>query len=171
MSFSFVFRSTFDMCHILLFVVFKDHVFLLLFFLRLSLPSSLNFNLVDDVKSAAIITLQVCSAKHEVLAILFNFFEEAVADVRDHILLLDLIKLLIDLLGESKAVLSPAHELLDLLEVVSGSGVLLLLGHVDSGAAVAQPHVLHEVGAVANRLTFQREDEGARASVEAVRAA
>ena len=89
----------------------------------------------------------------------------------NHIFLLHLIKLLIDLLGEGKAVLPPAHELLDLLEVVSGSRVLLLLGHVDCGAAVAQPHVLHEVGTVADRLTFQREDEGAGASVEAVRAA
>ena len=63
------------------------------------------------------------------------------------------------------------HQLLNLLKVVSGTRILLLFRHDDSGAAVSMSHVLDEIGSIADRFTLESEDERAGPLVEAVRTA
>ena len=64
--------------------------------------------------------------------------------------------------------LSHTHELLDLLEVVLGSIVLMLFQHLNVCAAVALSHMLNKVRAIANLLAFQSVDEWAVPFIETI---
>ena len=73
-----------------------------------------------------------------------------------------------DLLAQGHSLLSSAHELLDLLQVVFGAVVLVLLDDLNVGTAVVLPDMLDEVGAITDRLSLQRVNEGTVTLVEAV---
>ena len=171
MSFPLIWSSSVDVSQEALLELVEGEVSFGLFLLDCAHLGLLNLNLIIDVERPAIFPLQVGASQPEMNAILFVWLVEAVTNDGDNILLLDLFEVLLDFLTQSVALLLFAHHVLNLLEVVSCPVVLVLLDHLDGGSAVARPHVLNEVSAVADGLTLQSEDKGARSLVETIRAA
>lgn len=76
-----------------------------------------------------------------------------------------------DFLAQCHTLLTATHELLNLLEVLFLTAVLVILGHLDVSSAISLSHVLYEVGAITNGLALQRVDERTITLIESVRAA
>ena len=159
MSFSLIRGSAIDVCLELLHEVLVGKIFLFLFLLLNTILLRLNFNLINDIQSSTIISLQISPTKLEDHAFLLTWLEKAVTDVRHNVLFLDLFKMRGNFHTESGSMLSHTHELLYLLEVVLGSIVLMLFQHLDVGAAVALSHMLNKVRAIADLLAFQSVNE------------
>ena len=109
----------------------KVHILGLLDLLCCTLSLLLLLNLVSNVQSATIVSLQVGFSKPEVAAVFLNWLKEAISNQRNDLLLLDLLKVVSDLLTEGHTVISSAHELLNLLHVVLGASILERLDHGD----------------------------------------
>ena len=101
-------------------------------------------------------------------SIFFDRCEEALANVIDQVLLFDLLKVAVDLLFEREAMLALAHELRNLLLVIILAKLLVLLQDLNASAAVTIAHMFNELGAIADKLTFDSVNEGAGPLIEAV---
>ena len=152
----------------LLLELLEGKISLGLLLLDFELLCFLLFNLIDDVESSAIVTLQVGAPEVEADGLLLYWLVKAVTDNGDDAVLFYLFKMLLNFLSQGQPLLASAHHLLDLFQVVSRPIVLMLLYHLNAGAAVPRPHMLNEVRTVADRLTFEGENEGARALVESI---
>ena len=102
---------------------------------------------------------------------LLTRLKEAVSNVRHYILFLDVFEVSVDFHGQGRAVLPHSHLLFNLVDIFLGATVLLLFEHFDVRSAIPRPHMLNEVGPVADLLAFQSVDEWTVPFVEAVRAA
>ena len=164
-------RCAFDMRRERLFEAIEGHVlFLFLFLLHLGL-SLLDLNLVDNVQRTPVISLQVRPSQHEDCALLLNALEERISDLANHLLLHNALQVVRYLFPQSHALLSSAHQVLDLLEIVFRAIVLELFHHLHVGAAIVLPDMLNKVSSVTNWLTLEREDERTVALVESIRPA
>ena len=151
-----------------IFEAIEGHVlffFLFLFHLGLSL---LDLDLVDNVQRAPVISLQVCPSQHEDRALLLDALKERISDLADHLLFHNTLQMVRYLLSQSHALLSAAHQVFDLFEVVLCAIVLELFHHLHISAAIVLPDVLNKVRSVADRLALQREDKRTVALVETI---
>ena len=74
----------------------------------------------------------------------------------------------VDFHAEGRSVLAHAHLLLNRLNVVLRSIVLLLFQHLHVRSAIPLPHMLDEVGPIADLLALQSVDKWAVPLVEAI---
>ena len=152
----------------LLHEVLIGQVLLLLLFYPFAFFGGLNLDLIDDVECAAVVTLQVRSPQLENCAKLFARLIEAISDMRHYIPFANLFEVGIDYHAESGTMLAHAHLLLNSLNVVLRSVVLLLLQHLYVSTAVALPHMLNEIRAITDLLALKSVDEWAVPLVEAI---
>ena len=85
---------------------FKIHVFLLFFLLIPECFGLFNLDLVDDVQRPAIVSLQIGAPELVNVATLFDGFEEAVTDVRNHVLVQHFVQVTGDFLTQSETLLA-----------------------------------------------------------------
>ena len=109
MGFALVLSSTIDVTLELILEILESQVLFLFLLLLDTFLRFLNFDLVDNVESAAVFSLQVGPAKLEDSSLLLARLEEAISDMRNDILLLDLLHVASDLHAECHTVLAHTH--------------------------------------------------------------
>ena len=154
MGFTLVCRSALNVTSKRVLERFKIHVFLLFLLLIFESFGLFNFDLVNDIESPSIVSLQIGAPQLVDIATLFDGLEEAVADVGDHTLVEHLVQVTGNFLAQSEALLAQAHQIFDLFQVVTLAVVLVLFGHLNGGSAVAVSDVFDEVGSISDRLTL-----------------
>ena len=168
MGFPLVRCGAFDVTLELLQEVLIAQVLLLLLFLLFALSGCFDLDLIFNIERAAIVTLQIRPPQLENSALLLTGLKEAISDMRHYILFANLCEVGVDFHAESRTVLAHAHLLLDRLNVVLRSIVLLLFQHLHVRAAIPLPHMLDEVGAIADLLALQSVDKWTVPLVEAI---
>ena len=76
-----------------------------------------------------------------------------------------------NLFAQGHSLLSSAHQILDLFQVVLSAVVLMLFENLDVCAAVVRPDMLDEVSAITDRFSFKRVNERTVTLIESVRSA
>ena len=168
MGFPLVRCGAFDVTLELLQEVLIAQVLLLLLFLLFALSGCFDLDLIFDVERAAIVTLQIRPPQLENRALLLTGLKEAISDMRHYILFANFCEVSVDFHAKSRTVLTHAHLLLDRLNVVPRSIVLLLFQHLHVRAAIPLPHMLDEVGTIADLLALQSVDKWTVPLVEAI---
>lgn len=146
----------------------KRLVFLFLFSLLFLFLFLFKLDFINDVNGSAVVSLKVSASKLEHTTLLLIWLEEGIRDKCNDLLPGHLLKVIGDFLTQGHALSALTHQILDFLQVVSSSIVLVFLDHLDRGAAVSGSDVLDEVGAVTNRLSFKSVDEWAEALVKSI---
>jgi len=100
--------------------------------------------------------------------LLLVWLEESICDECNDLLPWHLLQVTRDFLAQGHPLSALTHQILNLFQVVPRSVVLVLLDHLDGGAAVSGSDVLDEVGAVADRLSFKSVDEWAETLVKPI---
>lgn len=88
--------------------------------------------------------------------------------MRYDILLLNLLQVTRDCHSKGHTFLAHAHQLLDLLEVLLRTVVLMLLKHLYVGTAIALSDMLNEICTITDLLSFKSIHEGTVPFVEAI---
>ena len=135
----------FDVGLELLHEVIKSQVFLLFLFLLDACLGFLYFDLINDIKSATILSLKIRPAQLEHSSLLLAWLEEAISNMRHDVLFLDLFEVARNFHAQGRSVFAHAHKFFNLLQVVLSAVVLVLFEDLNVGAAVPLPHMLDEV--------------------------
>jgi len=169
--FPFVCCGAFNVCNKVPLELFVGHVSCCLDFLCFTELTLLNFDFINNVKSTAVVSLEVSPAQLKDVALFFNLCKETVTDLRQNFPGLDLFQMGCDFFTKCHSVFPFAHDLFNVLYVFLRSAILVLFDQDNVCAAVVLPHMLNEIGAVSNELTFQSINEWTSPLIETISAA
>jgi len=96
----------------------------------------LHLNLVDNVQCATIVTLKVSSTKLPNETFFLNWSVKTLTNVADEITLLDLFKVMLNLLFECETVLACTHKFFNLGKVIFLTNVLVFLENLHASTCI-----------------------------------
>ena len=109
----------------------KRLVFLFLFSLLFLFLFLFKLDFINDVNGSAVVSLKVSASKLEHTTLLLIWLEEGIRDKCNDLLPGHLLKVIGDFLTQGHALSALTHQILDFLQVVSSSIVLVFLDHLD----------------------------------------